>query len=95
MDSFILNIMPLDEFTRKNTDKCLELEEKENTRLTDEQARVIIKLCSGCSNVTEFQALPKAEQEKNIEEFKNRGLSIQQLVRLTGVSKGLVEKWLK
>ena len=84
--------MPLDEFTRKNTDKCLELEEKENTRLTDEQAGAIIKLCSGCSNVTEFQALPKPEQEKNI---KNRGLSIRQMDRLTGVSKGLVEKWLK
>ena len=64
-------------------------------RLTDGQARAIIKLCSGCGNVTEFQALPKAEQEKNIEEFKNRGLSIRQMVRLTGVSKGLVEKWLK
>ncbi len=71
---FILDIMPLDEFTafnhEENTDKCLEVEEKEVVRLTDEQARVIIKLCSGCNNATEFQPLPKAEQEKNIEEFK-------------------------
>ena len=46
---FILDIMPLDEFTafnhEVNTDKCLEIQEKENTRLTDEQARAIIKLC--------------------------------------------------
>ena len=49
---FILDIMPLDEFTafnhEENTDKCLEVEEKEVVRLTDEQARAIIKLCSGC-----------------------------------------------
>ena len=60
--------------------------------MTDEQARTIIKLCSGCKNVAEFQALPKAEQEKNIEELKNRGLSIRQSSRLTGVSFGLVRK---
>ena len=70
----------------------MEIEEKESIRLTDEQARAIIKMCSGCNNATEFQALPKAEQEKNIEEFKNRGLSIRQASRLTGVSFGLVRK---
>ena len=52
-------------------------------------------MCSGCNNATNFQALPKAEQEENVEELKDRGLSIRQMVRFTGVSKGLVEKWLK
>lgn len=93
---FILDVMPLEEFAafnhEENTDKCLEIEEKENIRLTDEQARDIIKMSSGCSNATEFQALPKAEQEKYVEEFKNRGLSIRQVSRLTGVSFGLVRK---
>ena len=70
----------------------MEIEEKETVRLTDEQAKAIIKLCSGCKNATEFQALPKAEQEKNIEEFKNKGLSIRQVSRLTGVSFALVRK---
>jgi len=96
---FVLDILPLDEFTTFNheesMDKCLEIEEKEAVRLTDEQAKAIIELCSGCRNVTEFQALPKADQEKFIEEFRNKGLSIRQIVRLTGTSKGLVEKWLK
>ena len=32
----------------------LELEEKESIRLTDEQARNIIKLCSDRNNATEF-----------------------------------------
>ena len=76
-------------------DKCLEIEENKSIRLTDEQARFIIKLCSGCNNATEFQALPKAEQEKYIGTFKEKGLSIRQIVRLAGISKGLVEKWLR
>ena len=70
----------------------MEIEEKEAVRLTDEQARTIIELRSGCNNATEFQALPKAEREKNIEEFKSRGLSIRQVSRMTGVSFGLVRK---
>ena len=64
-------------------------------RLTDEQAKVIIELYSGCKNATEFQALQKTEQEKNIGTFKEKGLSIRQIVRLAGISKGLVEKWLR
>ncbi len=96
---FLLEMMPLDEFAafnhEENTDKCLEIEEKETVRLTDEQAKTIIELYSGCKNATEFQALPKAEQEKYVKEFKSRGLSVRQTVRLTGISKGLVEKWLK
>ena len=96
---FILDMMPLDEFAAfnhiENTDKCLELEEKETVRLTDEQAKAIIELYSGCRNVTEFLSLPKAEQGKYIEEFRDKGLSIRQMVRLTGISKGLVEKWLR
>ena len=63
--------------------------------MTDEQAKTIIELYSGCKNATEFQALPKAEQEKCISEFRRKGLSVRQTVRLTGISKGLVEKCIK
>ncbi len=93
---FILDMMPLDEFAafnnQENTDKCLELEEKETVRLTDEQAKAIIELYSGCRNVAEFQVLSKEKQGSLIEEFKNKGLSIRQVSRLTGVSIGLVRK---
>ncbi len=93
---FILDIMPLDEFAafnnQENSDKCLELEEKETVRLTDEQAKTIIELHSGCRNVIEFQSLPKVRQCSLIDEFKNKGLSIRQVSRLTGVSISLVRK---
>ncbi len=93
---FLLAMMPLDEFAafnhEENSDKCLELEEKETIRLTDEQAKAIIELYSGCRSATEFQQLSKDDKEKFIAEFKNRGLSIRQASRLTGVSVGLVRK---
>ena len=68
------------------------MKERGDICLTDEQAKAIIELYSGCRNVTEFQALPKSAQEKNIEEFKDKGLSIRQVSRLTGISFGLVRK---
>ena len=45
-------------------------EEKEAVRLTDEQAKAIIELYSGCRNVAEFKALPKVEQEKILKNLK-------------------------
>lgn len=93
---FVLDIMPLEEFVsynhKENTDKCLEIEDKQITRLTDEQAQYIIELCSGCKNATEFQKLSKTDRDKYLEEFKNKGLSIRQASRLTGVSVALVRK---
>ena len=94
---FILDIMPIDEFAafnhEENTDKCLELEEKEAVRLTDEQAKRIIEMSSGCSNASEFQQLSECDKEEYLNEFKNKGLSIRQVSRLTGVSFGLVRKF--
>jgi len=35
------------------------------------------------------------KKEKGIIKLKNNGLSIRQISRLTGISKGMVEKWIK
>ena len=45
---------------------ALKFRNNNSIRLTDEQAKVIIELYSGCRNATEFQALKKAEQEKEL-----------------------------
>jgi len=72
-------------------EKCLDVEERLH-RLTDEAAkRIIIKL-SKCNNITEFQRLEPKKRDKLISEFKKRGISIRQISRLTGTSKGIVEK---
>ncbi len=74
-----------------NDDICLDIEEQK-FRLSDNDAREIIKEITKCDNVAEFQALETKERDKFIKKLKNEGLSIRQISRLTGVSKGIVEK---
>ena len=93
---FILDMMPIDEFAafnhEENTDKCLELEEKETVRLTDEQAREIIIGISNCRSVSDFEKLSKTEKESYVKEFKKSGVSVRQVCRLTGMSYYLVQR---
>ena len=44
---------------------------------------------------TEFQALEKTKKQKRILKLYAKGMSIRQISRLTGETKGMVEKWLK
>ncbi len=74
-----------------NNDVCIEIEER-NFRLSDADAKKIINKISKCDNATEFQKLKLEKQVKYIGEFLEQGLSIRQINRLTGISKGLVEK---
>ena len=76
-------------------DKCLEIEDTPKIRVTDEQAKRIIKKVSNCENSAEFQKLDSKSRDEYIASFKQNGLSIRQISRLTGISKGLVEKCLK
>ena len=84
------------DFHRKETEeKCLDVEEVFRKRLTDEQAILLFKNQTGCNNTTEFQALEKTKKQKRILKLYAKGMSIRQISRLTGETKGMVEKWLK
>lgn len=93
---FVFSILPKDvfvEFNNKpNSAKCLDVEESPVKRVTDEEARKIIKRYSKCENVSEFQALPIAKRDKFLRIFKDKGISLRQISRLTGVSYYVVQK---
>lgn len=55
----------------------------------------LVNSICGCDSVTEFQKFTEIKKEISIRKMYKKGLSIRQIVRLTGTSKGLVEKWLK
>lgn len=74
-----------------NDDVCLDISENE-FRLSDNDAKEIIKKISGCSYVSEFQALEYKKRDKYIGKLKEKGLSIRQISRLTGVSFAVVRK---
>ena len=88
----MLSKKAFEEFNNElNNDVCLEIE-KRKFRLNDNDAKKVIKRISGCDNVMEFQKLDTEKRDKFIERFIQQGISIRQINRITGISKGIVEK---
>ncbi len=96
---FALDMLTRDEFVKfnnaSNSDQCLEITAPTRRAVTDTDARVIIEKVSHCRTVTEFQGLEQRKQERYIQRIYQKGVSVRQLSRLTGISKGMVEKYLK
>jgi len=77
----------------KNSDMCLDIDDKPLIKFTDEEAQKIIEKISKCRNVSEFQALDIKLRDKYLKKFREKGLSIRQISRLTGVSFNIVRKF--
>ena len=67
-------------------EQCLDVSEKTTVRLTDEQAKVIMRSSVGCESAAEFQKLPSAARDKAIQTLREKSLSLRQISRFTGVS---------
>ena len=78
-----------------NYDNCLEIAPSLKKRVTDEQAKKLIQKHTKCNCISDFQMLDESKKEKTIKKFYGLGFSIRQISRLTGETKGKVEKWLK
>ena len=96
---FVFGMIKKDDFIKFNNEKafeqCLDIEEKPTIRVTDEQAKKIIIKYSKCKSISEFEILPTDLKEKYIKNFHAKGISIRQISRLCGETKGLVEKYLR
>ena len=94
---FVLGIIPFELFedfnSQSTNDKCLEIEDKPIVRVTDEQAQRIIYKYSKCKSVAEFQNLNIKQRDRYLIKFRENGLSIRQISRLTGASFGIVRKF--
>ena len=89
----IINIEEYKEFHKQsNDDVCLDIEENA-FRMTDEEAKEIIRKISKCKTVTDFQSLPNDKRGKYLKLLRQKGISIRQLSRLTGVSFNVVRKF--
>lgn len=89
-----MSMMGLDEFVKfnnsENSDYCLE--DTPAFRLTDGDAREIMRKLCNCGTVEEFQKIDFQDRSVNLKRLKDVGISIRQINRLTGVSKGIVER---
>ena len=92
---WLAGIMNREEFARFHQQQevaaVLDIGE-EPLRLADDEAKIILKEVSGVADTSDFLALEAETRNAFLKELRKRGLSIRQIVRLTGVSKALVEK---
>lgn len=97
--AFVLKIISLQEFVRYHQeirqDICLEIDQQRRRQLTDEQAKDIVTQLTHCKTITEVQKLDIKTKSIFVKQLKAKGLSIRQISRLTGISKGMVENYLK
>ena len=92
----VLGILPIEEFEKfhKSQDfyNHIDIDSGVKTRITDEEAIRIILKKTRCKSVEEFLNLPVDKRKRYIAEFKNKGMSVRQLSRLTGLSKSLIQR---
>ncbi|SCX76614.1 transposase [Alkaliphilus peptidifermentans] len=75
---------------QKNNDKCLDYYEQ--IRLNDIEATEIIKKTADVIDLNEIQNFESEKRNELIKQFKNKGLSIRQIERLTGISFGVIRR---
>ncbi len=71
-----------------NKDNCLDYGEMLSP--SDVEAAAIIAEVAGIEKIIEIQNFDKSKRDNIIKELKNRGISIRQIERLTGVSFGTI-----
>jgi len=88
----LLDKKGFEEFNKSmSADKYMDCE-KTTFRISDADAKKIIAEISKCENAAEFQQMDSSAQRKLLKSFKEAGMSIRQINRLTGVSKGIIER---
>ena len=91
--SFALSIADKDSFIKLNNestiDYCMDVS-AEARKINDADGAAIMQSVSNCASSAEFQSLDASQRVRFIKELKQRGLSIRQISRLTGVSFGIV-----
>lgn len=75
----------------ENKEVCMDVESM-NKRLPDDVAKDIIFEISGCKNSTEFQKLSLLDKKKFIKMIYQQGVSVRQINRLTGTSRGSIQR---
>jgi REP element-mobilizing transposase RayT len=92
--SFVFSMLSKDEFERFHKEekeaKFLENEVKDYP-IRDSEAIALIKEVTRCSNLVEIQMLERDKLNITIKLIRDKGISIRQLSRITGISKGIIE----
>jgi len=76
-------------------EECLDVREGTKQRVTDEQAAALMRSLTGCQNPSEYQSLTVEKRDEGLRELLKHGVSIRQASRITGISFGIVRKYVE
>ena len=71
-------------------EKCMDMAEQPQKRLTDSRAWDLIRRSSGCETTAEFQRMERGKRDAVLRKALKEGVSIRQASRLTGISIGVI-----
>ena len=60
---------------------------------SDKDVVLMMRQFSGMQNASEFQKMPESEQRITVVKMRSERVPIRQIARVSGMSKGIVEKW--
>lgn len=93
---FALSMLSKEQFIdyhqEENDDQCLEI--NDYFRFTDEEAKALIAKIAKCKNIAESQLLDTEVRNACIHKFRDKGLSIRQISRLTRISRKIIERYI-
>ena len=70
---------------------CMELQAFDIYGISDEEAMEIIRKKTDCKSPADFQRLGLIKRNQYLKELKDSGISVRQLNRLTGISRGSID----
>ena len=92
-------LSPMEEDKEKDVTEAkslpLEVDDLLRQRKTDATIAQVMLRSSGAANTSAFQSLDKEYQKLATMAMLEEGASIRQIARITGLSKGLVESWIR
>lgn len=95
---YVYKIIPPNNFLEFNkvnsNDTCLDIDQV-SKRLPDDVARDILFSISNCKTSSDFKELSLLDRKKYLKSAMNKGVSIRQLNRLTGISIGMIQRTIK
>ena len=93
---FLLSMITAEQLVKLCNEPCentfIDISAKSSLKITDEQAQNVIYKISKCTNVAQFQALDFKTKIRYVSHFKEKGLGVRQISRLTGENYYMVQK---
>ena len=87
---FALELIGVNEFIRLHNELCndshLDIEESPTPKLSVVESKRLFEQITRCKSIAEFQNLPDEAKKKYVGLLKQNGVSVRQIVLLTGVS---------